>query len=186
MADRIRPVVYTWDGENMVPLQRFKPMCNKQYVVGEEYVLTLLEHRSLASHNHFFAAVSEAWKNLPEKVAERFPSAEHLRKWALVQVGFAKHSSLVCDNRQHALDAAATVRNLDEFAVIKVEGNVVHVWVAASQAMHNMPQKQDFETSKSAVLDLLASMIKVPRSQLSQEAERISGRKESPRKTRFN
>lgn len=185
MTDRLRPVVFQWDGDNMVPLPRFKQLCDRQYVVGEEYPLTLLERRSMASHNHFFAAVAEAWKNLPEDVAKRFPTADHLRKWALVQVGFAKERTIVCDSERHARECAATVRVLDEFAVIRVEKNIVHVWIAASQSTAAMPTREDFMASKSAVLDLLASMINVPRAQLSKEAERISGRREQRPKARF-
>jgi hypothetical protein len=85
----IAPVEFQWDGEVMRPARHYLPRCHKQYVVGEAYPMIPHEDRSTNSHNHFFAAVHEAWKNLPEKMTARFPTSEHLRKWALIKAGYA-------------------------------------------------------------------------------------------------
>lgn len=181
--NRIRPVLFVWDGEVMKPAPRFVAMCNRQYTVGEEYPLTLVEHRSMASHNHFFAACAEAWNNLPEDIAKRFPSETHLRRWALVQVGYATHRQTILANAKEARKHAQETREDDEYAVITINGNIVDVWRAKSQALNSMPQKEEFESSKRAVLDLLAEMIQVPRGELSKQAEQRSGRPERKRKT---
>lgn len=158
-----------WDGEFMVPLHRFRALCDRQFVVGEEYALELVSNRSLASHNHFFACVAEAFNNLSEEDAKRFPTAEHLRKWALCRTGFATETSYVMDTPVDARKMAAAIRRADEFCVIVVKENVVQVFNAESQSMPAM-NKERFQASKNAVLDLLASMARTTTAQLKKEA----------------
>jgi len=162
---KMRPVVFAWDGDNMVPLPRFKKLCDKQFVVGEEYPLEQVENRSMVSHNHFFASVHEAWMNIPESLAPRYPTSEHLRKWCLCQVGCCDEANYVLDTPKDAKSMAAAIRRADEFAVIVVKGNIVRVYTAKSQAMHSM-RKGEFQEAKTAVLDLLASMVNIKRSEL--------------------
>ena len=85
---KMRPAVFTWSGTAMVPQPRFMPLCAKQYAVGETYPLMPVEDRSMASHNQYFAAISDGWHSIPETLAPRWPSEEHLRKWCLVECGF--------------------------------------------------------------------------------------------------
>jgi hypothetical protein len=47
----------------MVPHRRFQTECDRSFVVGEEYRLAVQEHRSQASHSHYFAAIHLAWMN---------------------------------------------------------------------------------------------------------------------------
>jgi len=84
------PIVCEWNGESFVPLKRFGPLCDRHYVVGETYPLVVQEQRSRASHNHYFAALHEAWANLPEVLAERFATVRE----AVVTVYTAKSQSL--------------------------------------------------------------------------------------------
>jgi len=77
------PVLFSWDGEAMQPLgERMAKLCDEQFVIGMRYRLVEYEDRSSKSHNHYFASLAEAWNNLPEDMAERFPSPEHLRKYS--------------------------------------------------------------------------------------------------------
>ena len=62
--------------------------------VGAVHGWQLAEHRSKASHDHFFAIINEAWKNLPEDMGDDFPSPEHLRKWALIKSGFCSETRI--------------------------------------------------------------------------------------------
>jgi protein gp37 len=79
----------------MVPHRRFKSACDAEFVVGDVYQMVVQEQRSMRSHAHYFASVNEAWLNLSESDAERFPSVEHLRKFALIRTGFANSRQLV-------------------------------------------------------------------------------------------
>lgn len=176
MTDRIRPVLFNWDGEHMVPVQRFVPLCNRQYIMGEEYALEPAIERSMKSHRHLFAVIKSAWESLPEKISDRFPDPEFLRKWCLVTVGWADHRQIVCDSKVEARRMALTARMLDQYAVIKSSGNVVDIWRAKSIS-EAAAKRDEFQQVKTAVLDLLASMINVPASKLSKEAEQRSGQK---------
>jgi hypothetical protein len=123
----IAPVEFQWDGEVMRPARHYLPRCHKQYVVGEAYPMIPHEDRSTNSHNHFFAAVHEAWKNLPEKMTARFPTSEHLRKWALIKAGYADERSIACDTADEALKIASFIKPMDDFAVLVVADATIKV-----------------------------------------------------------
>lgn len=165
------PMIFTWDGEHMVP--RHGRIADRYFVIGETYELVEHHRRSLNSHNHYFASLSEAWKNLPEEAAERFPTVEHLRKFALIKAGYADSTSIVCGSKAEAQRVAAFVRPADEFSIITVSEATVTRYVAKSQSMRAMG-KADFQKSKDAVLEIAAAMISVTPHQLAKEAGRAA------------
>lgn len=154
----MKPLLFHWDGESMVPFQRHRALADKQYVVGQTYCLLPQEQRSIASHRQYFAALNESWLNLPEDIAEDFASAEHLRKWALIRAGFRDERTLVCSSRAEARRIAAFIKPLDEFAVVIVRDALVVIYTAKSQSLRAMG-KAEFQRSKDAVLNVLAQMI---------------------------
>ncbi len=154
----IPPMAFQWDGEAMVP--RMPKLADRHFVVGEVYRLVEHHDRSRATHNHYFAVINEAWLNLPEREAERFPTSEHLRKWCLIKSGYRDEKSIAAGSKAEAQRIAAFVRPIDGFAVVVVSEAVVTVYTAKSQSMRAMG-KQAFQASKQAVLDIVAGMIDV-------------------------
>jgi len=154
----IYPLAFAWDGESMIPLQ--PRLADRYYVVGETYRLEPREDRSQASHNHYHASIDEAWKNLPEHMAERFATADHLRKWALIRAGYRDERSVVCAFHAEAQRVAAFIKPLDDFAVVTAINAVVTVYTAKSQSMRAMG-KAEFQKSKDRVLDVVSAMIGV-------------------------
>ena len=152
------PVPFRWDGEAMVPLAGFGRRCDQLFVVGEVYRLIEEHERSSASHRHYFAAINEAWQNLPDKLAERFPTAEHLRKFALIKTGYHDSRQFVASSKAEALRLAAFLRPVDEYSLVTVAGAVVTVWTAQSQSTKAMGKKT-FQESKDHVLDFVAVLI---------------------------
>lgn len=169
--NRIRAVQCVWTGEHFVPLPRFMRLCDQQFCVHEEYALIPSEERSMTSHRGYFAQVKEAWKNLAEEFDGRFPTAEHLRSWALVQTGYATESTFVMDNEAEAKNLAISLRRMSPMAVLRVSGNVVQHFEAESQSVHAM-KKERFEASKKAVLDLVSSMARTTPTELRRNAGR--------------
>lgn len=167
------PFYYRWSGDEMVPLPRFAARARKQFVVGEVYPLIVHEDRSDASHRQYFAAIAEGWRQLPENIADRWPSPEYLRKWCLVRSGFADEQATVCSSDKQATEIAAFIRPLDSYAVITVKGPVVTVYRAKSQSRRAM-NKADFESSKRAVLDLIADLVGTDADTLSANADRAA------------
>ena len=165
------PIAFTWDGESMVPQPRFSRVCDKAFVIGEDYPLVVHENVSTASRGHYFASLAECWKNLRDDDAERHPTPEHLRKFALIKCGYADERSIVASSKAEALRIAAFVRPLDEFAVVLVSGCVVKVFTAQSQSSRAMGKKA-FQESKDAVLAYAASLIGVTPAQAASEAGR--------------
>src|ERR1700683_4666106 len=56
------PFIAMWDGEYFVPMRRFMRAIDKKAVIGAWYRLVEENERSMKSHSHFFACVTEAWK----------------------------------------------------------------------------------------------------------------------------
>ena len=163
------PIVARWTGEALEPLGRSKREADAEYVIGEVYRFTRYEERSEASHRHYFAALHEAWANLPADLSERFPTSERLRKFALIKTGYATQRQIVASSRAEALRLAAFVAPMDEYALVETRGAVVTVWEAESQSMRAMGKKR-FQESKDAVLGYCASLIGVEPETLRSEA----------------
>lgn len=158
-------IVAKWKDGMLVPWGRFKKACAEKFKEGEDYKIEVSEIRSQQSHNHMFAAIKEAWMNLPEEIAHEFPSPEHLRKYALCKAGFATEQNYVATSKEEARKLAAFVRSFDKYAVITMKGNVVKVYHADSQAFRAM-NKKTFQESKNAVLNVIADILGTTRGAL--------------------
>jgi len=158
-----------WENGLLRPLQRFHNVLAAEFGDGEVVTLERREERSGPSHNHYFASVNEAWKNLPEHMAERWPTADHLRKWALIKAGYRDERSIVCASKAEASRVAAFIRPMDEYAVVTVREAVVTAYTAKSQSMKAMG-KQDFQASKDAVLGIVSELLGVTPDQLRKAA----------------
>jgi hypothetical protein len=172
------PQAFTWDAERSVMVPRRKALADKTYVDQNEYRLGVIEERSAASHSHYFSALHEAFMNLPDDQAERFPTVDHLRKYALVQAGFRDERSIACASKAEALRVAAFIKPMDEYAVVIVREAVVLVYTAKSQSMKAMG-KAEFQESKSKVLEIVSIMIGVTANDLSANTIRRQMRAEA-------
>lgn len=109
------------------------------------------EERSLASHNQYMAAVSEAWSNLPEYLMEEFPTPDDLRKWALIKTGYCDVAKVV----------GRKLLRFNGYSIVTTDDDgVTTVRTARSQSFAAMGKKE-FQASKDAVLDYLARLINV-------------------------
>lgn len=160
------PALFVWDADRSVMVPRRKSAADRTYVDQEEYRLGAIEERSVNSHNHFFSALNEAWSNLPDDLAERFQTVEHLRKYALIKAGYFDERSIVCASRAEALRVAAFIKPIDDFAVVATSEATVRVFTAKSQAVRAMG-KETFQDSKTKVLEIVADMIGTSKAQLS-------------------
>lgn len=152
------PIPFRWEGDNFAPMPGFAKLCDREFVVGQVYRMVEEQERSARSHAHYFACVSEAWDNLPERLAPDFPTADHLRRYALIRAGYADSRTLVASSKAEAVRLAAFVKPMDTYAVVVVTDATVTVWTAKSQSMKAMG-KATFQASKDAVLTILADLI---------------------------
>lgn len=176
------PVVFTFteiitaDGEAlvaMVPQTRYEKVARRQFDIDSEYPLVVLETRSRASHNFYFACVSEGFKNLPENIAGRWQEVDHFRKYCLIETGWFDEQDFDFDTpkdaRTFGTRFAAFCRAHDTYVRIHISGCKVIVRSAKSQSAAAMG-KETFEASKKAVLDLIEHMIGVAPGTLGKEA----------------
>lgn len=172
MADeKIPPMIFDWDGEAMVP--RHPKRADQHFVVGETYCLAPWEDRSQRSHNHFFACVAEAWKNLPESLAMLYPTPEHLRKRALIEAGYYDETAVDAGSKAAALRVASFTRNDDDFVLVFVRDALVIKRTAKSQSQRAMGKKV-FQESKDAVLEVISQMVGVTTTELQVNAGRAA------------
>ncbi|SHL74761.1 hypothetical protein [Roseibium suaedae] len=149
---------YRWTGAAMIPAPQCLERCQLMFEIGSHYSLEAPKSRTKDSHRHYFACVNAAWQNLPEDQIQRFPSPEHLRKWALVHSGYADETTVVCDSQEAALKVAALARKLDGYAVITCRDCTVRTFTARAQTEQEMDARE-FQKSKEAVLSTLARLI---------------------------
>lgn len=166
-----RPVKMIWDGETFRPASAFwAKVADEQFVVGAAHMVEEQAERSDNTHRHYFGAINEAWKSLPDELAPEFPTPEHLRKKALIKAGFHDQQSFVAGSKAEALRLAAFLRPIDEFSIVSVEGCAVVRLTAKSQSYRAMGKEQ-FQRSKEAVLEILSEMLGVEAGALQRQAE---------------
>lgn len=152
------PLRYTGNGDFSAANAYHARALDKALVIGEVLTWERMEARSTESHNHYFAAIHEAWINLPETVAGEFPNPESLRKYALIKAGYCTVKKVACLTASAANELTTYLLSIDSFLLCEVYGNVATVYRAQSQSMKAMGKKE-FQKSKQAVLDILSSMI---------------------------
>jgi hypothetical protein len=171
----MRPVAFFWDKQEgvMTPMHRHRPIAEKQFEDGKVYILQVVDDKSSRSMRHFHASVRDCWLNLPHGLSERFPDQEFLRKHALCHTGFADERTVVCTSRDQAHQFAALCRTLDRYAVITIKDKIVRIFTARSQAAMD---HAEFQKSKTACLDYLASLIGVdPATLAAQNPQHLNG-----------
>jgi len=165
------PILFIWTGEAFWPLgNAMRKVCDEHYVIGAKYRLVEHQDRSTKSHNHYFASLSEAWKNLPELMSERLPSPEHLRKYALIKIGLYDSRSILASSKAQARELARFIQPMDEFSLVTTAENTVTIYTAKSQSTKAM-SRADFAKSKQDVLDFVASLIGATPKQLTDNAK---------------
>lgn len=152
-------ILCQWDGEVLRPYGHFwSRRADKQWTVGERYMIEIREDRSDAAHKAYFAALNEAFMNLPEHLAERYQTVEALRKGALIACGYRDERSFVASSKAEALRIASFVKPPDDFAIVSVSGATVVVLTAKSQSYRAMGRAA-FNDSRGKVLDFVSSLI---------------------------
>lgn len=169
MSDRL-PIIWRWTGESMVPASPQQAQaCDRQYVIGDKYRLADWEDRSIATHNHEFAWLHEAWANLPEDLADQYPTPEHLRKRALIQAGYYDEQIIDAGTSAAALRVASGIRLREPFSLVIVRSVFVVIRTAKSQSRRAM-DKKEFQASKTAIMEVVSQMVGITPDELRENA----------------
>lgn len=160
-----QPFLVRWNGDAFEPHPRFRRFCDATFVIGELYNLVEEELASDRSRRFFFASVREAWKNLPDELADVYPTDVALRKKALIATGWREERMFVAPSKAEARRLAAFMAPIDTDSVVDVNECVVRIWTARSQKRRAM-NKQEFRKSVDDVLGFCAGLIGVEKSEL--------------------
>lgn len=165
------PIPMRWGDDGALhPLPRFAKMADQHYVVGDVHLVAEIEERSEKSHRHEFSWLREAWLSLPESLADQYPTTEHLRKRALIDAGFYNEQIIDCGSQAAALRVASFARGEDDFALVITRGPLVVVRKAKSQSKRAM-KPDEFQRSKTALMETVAAMIGVKTDMLQRQTE---------------
>lgn len=145
------PIICQWNGEALAPIQRFRKAADEQFVIGQTYPIAIVEDRSMKSHGHFFASLTDAFDNLPEDFDGLFSDVEAFRKRGLIECGYFNQREFVAASAAEARRLVKFLAAGTDYAVYSVTGCVVVERTARSQSMRAMGKK-DFQASKDAVL----------------------------------
>lgn len=119
------------------------------------YVLSMKEDRSDEHHRWWFAVIRKAWATLPDRYGDRWPTAEHLRKWLLIRAGHCETLDVATDN---VMEVAAGFRWQDPYAVLIVKDSTVQISRAKSQKYKRQDQ-EEFQEVTTRCIDLLAQVL---------------------------
>lgn len=170
MADRIRAVPFQWTDEGVMrPDPRFRRLCDHQFMIGADYYLAPLEARTRKSHSHYFATLHQIWLNLSDDLHRKYPTEEHLRAKALVEVDYCTERDVVFDTEKDARRFALFARQEKPYSVIVCRGPVVKIFDPMSQSAQAMGA-ETFQDSKTKVLDWCAALTATPREAFEKEA----------------
>lgn len=146
----------------------FLPYTNRDlgFKEGDFVFLEIRRERSVQSHRHQFAWISEAWHSLPEDLAQMpwAETPETLRKHALIATGYHQTTIVDCGGAATArrirgvLLAAETKAH--GYALAQVRGPVLTVWTPESQSLRAMGHER-FQASKNAIMDWIAAQLGV-------------------------
>ncbi len=157
----LSPGSFIWRDGAMIPTTSYQlKRCDEHFKDGERYFLVEHQDRSINSHNHYFASVREAWMNLPEAEAVKYPDSIMLRKRALIMTGWRDETVTACKTSEDALRLAAMLEAMDRYAVVLVNDCVVTTLRAKSQKIKAM-SKKDFQQSKTEVLAWVWNLVGV-------------------------
>lgn len=162
------PLVYMGEGQFQAP-KAFAARCDRQFVIGETLRWEVVNERSSASHNHYFACIADAWANIPEHLTSELPSPDHLRGYCLIKAGYCDIHKIVCTDEAEAIRAALLMKSLNTFTICEVIGCVVTVYRAKSQSVKAMGAKE-FGESKQAVFAEIGKLIGIDPTELGKAA----------------
>ncbi len=162
------PLICRWSAADNAMHCLSRP--GKYFQDGSKYILEVREERSAASHKRSMAWLHDAWLSLPEGLDKRFPSENHLRKWALVRAGFADEEIIPFDSAADAKKAAILVRKKDDYAVIVPKGKVLQIFTAKSQSYRAM-DKKTFQESVEAIERVISELLGTTRTELKNAAQ---------------
>jgi hypothetical protein len=96
----------------------------------------------------FFAAIRDAWANLPEHHKERFPNSEVLRKTALIHAGHCDVMTVVAGSKSAAPGVANAFKARDQYCIAVPKGDVVTVYTARSMARRVLLKKEFLQVAE--------------------------------------
>ena len=154
-------IACVWDGEVFRPESEFMlRRASERFGTGEVIMLSAEEERSMRSHRHYFAQLTDLWRTLPERFALEpwAQSSEHLRRYLLIRSGFSDTTTYACASTAEASRLAAATKPMAARGIAVARRPQGLRATAKSQSVKAMG-RADFQRSKDAVLGLAETLV---------------------------
>lgn len=155
-------LLVTWDAERgvFVPAPKYLRQLARAYEDGQKMWISRVTSRSDKQHKKFFAEFNEMarlrYLSMPNFITERFRDEDHLRKFALVSMGHIKSMTHnVFSSEEEAAKVVALCKVGNPYAVVRIEGCVVTIYVAKSMVMSGAEEVMDRKEFTRAAHDVL-------------------------------
>ncbi len=174
----LRPLPFEWDGNVLRPVERYRALAERQFRAGQTYVLEPHDPISHRERRFYHASIKDAWDNLSPEMQKHFPTADRLRKWALVQANWRIQNFITCESEASAARHAAFLIKADDHGEMFVDhrGDVVRVFKARTQKVGDPDDgymtPEEWKRSKDDVLTILSGTLGVTKKQLEKEGAR--------------
>ncbi|WP_316205777.1 hypothetical protein [Bradyrhizobium sp. SZCCHNS1012] len=172
---RTPQVIYEWTGEVMRPLAYHKELAAREFEPGKRYKLIEFNERSEVTHDHFFATVTAYWQHWPENYERELPSADHLRKHALIRTGHYIQTVMAHPSVQAATFYVSQFKQYVDYAegsIVAGANGVATVMRIAKTQKKNVMEAEEFQKSKQDVLEFCASVTGVAPEDMKREAKK--------------
>lgn len=174
-AKRAPKIIYECTADGMRPLAFHRELFAREFEIGKRYSLIEFDERSPENHNHLFMLITGYWHNWPENYPRELPSAETLRKHALIQTGHYIHAEMA-----HASLEAATAYVRDfllhvdyaEGSIVSTPNGTATVMRIAKTLKKKVMEAAEFNKAKADVLDFCQSVTGIAPEQMEREVKK--------------
>lgn len=165
---RVAPVRVQWSGEAFVPATYELPSCDREYVVGEVYYIRpeLAPKPSTKFEAMFHATMKSSYDTMSDEQRRYFPSADHLRHFLLIELGYCYVSDVELVSEQEARRFATNQHKTkgkahDPYVRCLVHSNLCRVRTAFSMAhdsetLNPTHNRKGFKEAAEKILEILA------------------------------
>ena len=99
----------------------------------------------------FFAQIRDVHSNLRDEHRQRWPSAEIMRKHALINVGYCDSMQVAAGSKAAAPRIADAFKHMDRYCLVDVRDSVLTVFTARSMSRNSLRKPQFHEVAEAAL-----------------------------------
>jgi len=154
-------VKYTPDGHLVPASKASHAALERDYRVDDVFRVEQVDDPTGSSRRHWRYLIDDAWKTLPEALADEFPEPEHLYQYAKIKAGHCTIEKILCANATAAGITAKTRKNRNPYSIVQRHGSVVTIYEPLPTGKGSGVSRKEFQQLKERVLKIVSEIIGV-------------------------